>query len=431
MEDVIMRSVSAFALGLVLSVGLVTGSGLVSPASAKEKKKAEEAAKLAPSKEFRPVAVEIQKLIAAQDFAGARAKLDASAALATTPDDKYFLGSFMVNAGGGLKDVAYQMTGVRTMLDSGKAPAADIGKFHFFLAQSALEGKRYDEAIMRGDAAVAANFAGSGPEIILAESYFGKAYENVQGNRLSPAGKALAIQGLGHLAKAIDAEKGLPTGAPAGWVNRGFKMAALAESPDIGKWTVDMLRQDPKPDNWSLALRVIQDLNRNMTRDENLDVLRLMAATGSLTKEYNIGEYLDAAQKGGLLGEIKSVVDNARSAGTIKSTQFNDYYTVAVAAIARDKASLANATSAATGRAAAANGNALLGYGEYAKAATLYRLALEKGGVDANEVNTRLGIALGKAGDAAGAKAAFALVNGGVRKQIADLWVLWLDRKPA
>lgn len=425
-----MRSVSSFALAFALALGLSGGAG--GTAALAKDSKAEPAPRLTPSKSFVPLAQEIQKLLKANDFAGAKAKLDASEALATAPDDKYFLGSFMVNAGAGLKDLPYQMRGVRMMLDSGKAPAADVPKFNFFLAQAALDGKRYDEAIQRAETAAAGGYAGSGVHIVMAESHFGKAYENVQGNRLAPAGKAEAVLGLSALRKAIELERATPTGVPAGWTMRGFKMAALAQASDIGDWTRAMLMQQPTAENWSLALRVVQDMNRTMTRDENLDLLRLMAASGALTKEYNVAEYLDAAQKGGLLGEIRSVVDGARAAGTIKATQFNDYYTVAVAAIARDKASLANAEAAVTGRAAAANGNALLGYGEYARAATLYRTALQKGGVDANEVNTRLGIALAKAGDKAGARAAFAAVTGGgVRQQIAGLWSLWLEQKAA
>ena len=71
----------------------------------------------------------------------------------------------------------------------------------------------------------------------------------------------------------------------------------------------------------------------------------------------------------------------------------------------------ARAKSANDGKLAALTGEAYYGQGNYAKAAELYRLALQKGGVDANEVNTRLGIALAASGDKAGAKAAFEAVR--------------------
>src|SRR3546814_19582267 len=73
----------------------------------------------------------------------------------------------------------------------------------------------------------------------------------------------------------------------------------------------------------------------------------------------------------------------------------SEVYSLASGKIASDKASLAagerDAAKAANGKIAASIGDAYLGYGDYAKAATLYRLGLQKGSVDANEVNTRLG----------------------------------------
>jgi hypothetical protein len=65
------------------------------------------------------------------------------------------------------------------------------------------------------------------------------------------------------------------------------------------------------------------------------------------------------------------------------------------------------------------------GYRDYAKAADLYRVALQKGGVDANLVNTRLGIALAMGGQRADAEAAFGKVAG-VRAPLANLWRAWL-----
>jgi hypothetical protein len=46
-------------------------------------------------------------------------------------------------------------------------------------------------------------------------------------------------------------------------------------------------------------------------------------------------------------------------------------------------------------------------------------------------VNTRLGIALARAGQKDAARAAFQAVNGAARKEVAQFWVLWLDQTPA
>jgi TolA-binding protein len=97
--------------------------------------------------------------------------------------------------------------------------------------------------------------------------------------------------------------------------------------------------------------------------------------------------------------------------------------------ITADRASLASdeakARSGGSSRLAINTGNAYYGYGEYAKAADLFRVALSKGDVDAPLANLRLGEALAMAGDRAGAAAAFKAVTG-PRADLAALWTTWL-----
>jgi len=59
----------------------------------------------------------------------------------------------------------------------------------------------------------------------------------------------------------------------------------------------------------------------------------------------------------------------------------------------------------------------------------MFELAKQKGGVDADEINTRMGIAKALGGDDASAKAAFQSVQAGSRKKIADLWLAYLATK--
>ena len=119
----------------------------------------------------------------------------------------------------------------------------------------------------------------------------------------------------------------------------------------------------------------------------------------------------------------------------MNATQMADYYQIAVDKIGPDKASLpsgeADAAKAATGKVAASVGDAYLSYANYAKAASMFELAKQKGGVDMDETNLRLGIAKTLGGDAAGAKAAFEAVQTGARKQVADLWLTYLASKGA
>ncbi|HTH29016.1 MAG TPA: hypothetical protein VL918_11155 [Sphingobium sp.] len=426
-----MRFKSAFALGLMLATATAV---TVAPVSALAAKK--DAPQLKPGPAMVKIYQEVDKLHKAKDFAGAKAMIAAAEKDAQSADDQYILGSMLLNNGLGLNDEAAQRAGLEKMLASGKVNAADAAKFHLYVGQFALKAKDFDKAIEHFNHTIAANYGGAEPYVTLAESHFGKAFTNVAGNQLTPAGKAIALQGLPHLKKAVELQTAAGQAVPGSWYSRGFRVAALAGSPDLPQWTAQALKLDPNPENWRIALRSYQDAHREMTREENLDLLRLMAATGALKDAYSYGEYVDAAMKGGLIGEAKAVIDRGRAAGTLSPTQLADQYQIANTGIAKDKASLpaaaADAAKAANGRTAAVTANAYMAYGDYAKAAELYRLAMTKGGVDTDEVNTRLGISLANSGNIAGAKAAFAAVTKpGNRKTIADFWALWLSSKSA
>ena len=83
---------------------------------------------------------------------------------------------------------------------------------------------------------------------------------------------------------------------------------------------------------------------------------------------------------------------------------------------AADRAALprvrAQAQAAAVGAPARTAADAHFAFGQYAEAAELYRLALQKGGEDANLVNLRLGAALALAGRRPEAEAALRATTG-------------------
>jgi Flp pilus assembly protein TadD len=89
-----------------------------------------------------------------------------------------------------------------------------------------------------------------------------------------------------------------------------------------------------------------------------------------------------------------------------------------------------SALAGSNGGAALRVGDAVYSYGDYAQAAELYRAALQKGGQDANLVNTRLGAALAMAGQRAEAETAFRSVTG-PRAELAQLWLVWLSGRHA
>ena len=87
-----------------------------------------------------------------------------------------------------------------------------------------------------------------------------------------------------------------------------------------------------------------------------------------------------------------------------------------------------NALADPAARLAVRVAEAYYGYGDYAKAAELYRAALTKTGADANMINLRLGMALARAGDKAGATAALNKVAG-PRAELAKYWLVYLSTR--
>jgi tetratricopeptide (TPR) repeat protein len=426
-----MRLVSHAALGLMLAVG---GTVMVAaPAMAAKEKKAE-GPKADYSKAFIAVAPEMEKAEKAKDYAALKAAVDKSAPSASTPDDTFLLNYYRYQLGTNTSDEAVKKTGIEGMLASGKAPPEMAPQLEAMAGQYAFQANDMDGAIAHLEKASAAPSAAADVRYLLAEAYFSKAVK-VGGGKSTPESQPLFAKGLASLQSAVDTAKASGQPVPASYYERGAEIARATGAAGSDKWALASLQDKSSPKAWSNLLNGFQDSHPTLTRGENLDVMRLKAATGSMMSASEYGEYAEAASKAGLVGEVKSIIEKGRAAGKLTPAQLADYYAPASGAVARDKASLpaaeADAGKAPTGKAAVAAADGYLSYGEYAKAASLYRTALQKGSVDAAEVNSRLGIALALGGDAAGAKSAFALVTTGSRKTIADYWTLWLSKQGA
>ena len=420
-----MRFVTPVALALALAL---TGGAVSAPAMAKEKKAG--APKLNVSPDVIKSLQMAQEAEKKQDFAAAKAALADADSKAKSPDDKYQVGAIKLNLSIASKDAALQSEALTQMLESGKTPPEQLGQFSAVAADQALQAKNYDLAITRGQAAIQANYKPDQVNVTLAQSYFGKAGT---ANPSAEPARGLNQQGLVALKAAINATKAAGGQVPAQWYQIGVGRAAAARLPETTEWAKLAYQAAPSGENLRTLIRLFQQSNPNITNRENLDVLRLMAASGGLVVAGDYLEYGEMASKTGIYGEVKSAIDAGRAKGVLKGTAGADLYSTATPKIAGDKSSLgsaeADARKAANGKIAAATADAYLGYGDYAKAAAMFELAKQKGGVDADEINTRLGIAKALGGDAASAKAAFQSVQAGTRKQIAELWLAYLATK--
>lgn len=427
-----MRFVTPFALVLALAV---TGGAVSAPAFAAKKDKKEEKA-TGPKLNVTPDVIKslqtAQKAAEAQDFAGAKAALAEADSKAVSNDDKYQIGAIKLNTSIASKDAAMQSEALTQMLDSGLTPPEQAGQFNSIAANQALDAKNYDLAIQRAQAALAAGAKSESVNPTLAQAYFGKAGTT---NASAEPARGFNVQGLAALKAAAEAMKASGQQVPAQWYQIGVGRAEAAKLPDVTEWAKMAYQAEPSGTNLRTLVRLFQRANPNITNRENLDVLRLLAASDGLVVAGDYLEFAEMASKTGIYGEVKSSIDLGRSKNVLNATQGADLYQTATGRIAGDKSTLgaaeADARKAANGKIAAATADAYLGYGDYAKAAAMFELAKEKGGVDADEVNTRMGIAKMKAGDNAAAKAAFEAVQGGARKQIAGLWLAYLGSKGA
>ncbi|NBC36223.1 hypothetical protein GTZ99_06580 [Novosphingobium sp. FSY-8] len=372
-----------------------------------------------------PFQTELDKAIkapTAEAIAALKPKLDAVIAAASTPDDKFNAGNFAIKLGSLAKDDTITRKGVTLMLESGKASPELAPKLHFYAGQFAAQAKEYDLARKELQLAIDTGFPAADALVTLAEAEFAA--------KQAPAG-------LIALTKAIEANKAANTAVPEGWYRRGMGATYETNNYELAVRLATMLVKDyPTKENWALSIAVIRDLGKLPSQD-TFDLLRLMAATNSFAEERDYVEFVQTADARRNPAEVKAIIDRGAAAGVVNATKpfFADAMRIATARIAPDKAALpgwerdarAPAATAATVIAAA---DSFLSYGDAAKAADLYKIALTKAGADKNVVLTRLGIAQINGADYAGAQASLTQVEG-VRKAMAQLWIAFAAQKAA
>jgi tetratricopeptide (TPR) repeat protein len=370
------------------------------------------------SKKVQPLLADAQAKQKAGDNAGAMAALDqADAVPDKNSDDAYMISMLRLNSAISLKDNALIERALEGALATGRVSPEDTVKFQRNLGALALQRNDYAKAMAEFEKVIAASPNDADLMIEMAEMQ----------RRQGQDQKAIATMNQAIAAKAAAGEKADET-----WYRRAL---AIAYDKKLAAETVTtseaLLRAYPSATNWRDVLIIFRDSGK-FDDQANLDILRLMRANAALTGERDFAEYAETATLRGFPGEAKAVLDEGIAKGALQSGKplVKELQSLVNPKVAADKASLPGlekeAAAAKTGRSAAGTADAYLGYGDYAKAATLYKLALSKGGVDTDAVNTRLGFALGKTGDKAGAEAALKAVSAAPRNQLAKYYLVWL-----
>ncbi len=373
------------------------------------------------SKAVRPELVEAQKAEAAGDLPGALTHLKAAEATGNlNSTDVFFISQLKLGIASKTKDNALMEEALKASVTSEFLPATEKPKYIRNLASLALQRNDYDTATK--DYEQLAAMTPNDPEVLtqLAVLY----------SRQKQTPQAIAT-----MRKAIDASKAAGKPADENLYRNELKLAVDSKMPaEVQQASMDLVQAYPTPVNWRDALLLFRD-SQKMDDQANLDIFRLMDTAGALTGERDYAEYVETAIGKGLPGEAKAVLAEGVQKGALNSSKpyIAEYNKSITTRLAADRAGLAaidkEARAAANGKTAMGQGDAYYGYGEYAKSAEMYRLALQKGGVDASTANLRLGAALARSGDKAGATAALANVTAPPRATLAKYWTTWLTAK--
>jgi tetratricopeptide (TPR) repeat protein len=416
---------SSSRLALAAALALVA---VAAPAAAK-KADAPAAAAPAPgavdakniSKGVRPMLQAEQKLETAGDLPGALAQVRLAEAVPNlNSTDQFFIAQMKLGIATKTKDNALMVEALKSAVGSEFLPATEKPKYLRNLASIALTGNDYAAAtayyeqlalLMPNDTEVLTNLA-------------------VLYSKQKLNGQAVAT-----LRKAIAVTKAAGKPGDENLYRNVLKLAVDGKmASDVTTASMDLVSAYPTPTNWRDALLLFRDAQK-LDDQAMLDVFRLMDATGALNGERDYAEYVETAIGKGLPGEAKSVLAEGIDKKMVSSGKpyIVEYSKSIAKQIDADKAGMASADkdarSSASGKNALGQGDAYYGYGQFAKSAEMYRLALTKTGVDAATVNLRLGAALARGGDKASAATAFSAVTTGPRATLAKYWQVWLSQK--
>lgn len=377
-----------------------------------------EARKFNFSKPEQDALFKLQEAIKTKDPAQIDPALAAARTAAVGPDAKYALATLELQLARDSGDKAKQVAAVEALIASGGVPAADLPSLLKVQINDALDRK--DVAKAEAGLSRLNELTPNDPQVITSLG------------RLRSAQQRYA-DALPLFEKAISLQQA--AGQPIGEdvyrlaLNSAYRAKLGPKSAELSKKLVSAY---PNADNWRSALLIYREFNRPDKAHE-LDALRLMRFTRSIKDEGDVVLYADTLNRAGLPGEAKALIDEVTAARLVNRTAtIGQLQQAAAAKVAEDRSSLPglerSALAAANGSAALNTADAYFGYGDYAKAANLYKAALQKGGVDAGLVNTRLGMALALAGQKAEAEAAFKAING-PRAELASLLQLWLSKR--
>ena len=413
------------------------GSAVIAPAIAKDKPAAPAATGLRITPAFAKIANPAREAVNANNPAAAEPVVAQVEAAATTDDERYVAGLFRYTLESQKLRAAQQanprapadQTGrtraLEALIANPKTPVADKPGYVAQRGEIAYDARQYAQALQYFAQARQLGYTNDNLTLMMVKAKIDSG--DVAG-------------GTAELESIVAASQARGEKAPIDYyryaIGRSNKAHLTAQTV---AWMNRYAAAYPAGQTWYEVLATYgfqQDATARLDNQQKIDLFRLMRASGGLADQYYYIEYAQKAQNAGLPLEAQAVLREGLANGKIPAANseakaLNVELTRAVAAEGNLATLETRARAGATGSLAGQTADAYLSAGNWAKAAALYQVALTKGGVDANIVNTHLGIALARSGDKAGALAAFAKVQGSPRAEIASFWATWLNNPSA
>ena len=368
------------------------------------------------SPEFAKAYQDLLAAVTAND-ATISAKSQAAHAAAKTPEEHYLAAQLDLKAAVAAKNDAGIGTALETMIGSGLLDQQQLPAAYLSLGKTRYNLKQFPQAATAFEKVLQLDPNNAEAKTLLDQTHV--------------VGAANPAEAVALLQKSITQQSAGGAKPPEDLYKRALSTAYKAKLPAAVDISRDWVSKYPTPGNWSDAIKIYRSLHD--TDDQaTLDLLRLARAAGAMKDEADYDRYAYAALTKGYPGEAKTVLEEGVKAGVVdpNKTPFKEEIAQAKQKAAGEEATLENAAKSAiaggTAKSALANGDLLYGYGQYAKAAEVYRAALKKPGADASLANLHLGMALARSGDKAGATAALNAVTG-PRADIAKYWLAYVS----
>ena len=408
--------VSSLAFALALVGGTAVGlTAVATPAYAKEKAKY--------TKDFVEAYKPLEDIVnKAKDTAG----LDAGRPLVqpmvdkiTNDDERFAGGGLILQLGLKLKDQGLQRQGLILQLDSGQVPPERLAQYNYFVGGMFWQDKDYEGAKKYLTQAFDLGYTGDTIGSLIGGSYFNQ--DQYQ-------------QGLAKLMSMEKAREAKGSKLSEDAIRRALQTAYNQNLGDqVADWGAMLVSRYPSADAWNVAVEVVLD-TYELSSDQALDLYRLLRLNGALKTTREYVDYINAIDPRRLSNEALPVIQDGIKQGLLKPDDafVKESLQVASSRAPKDKSEaeeIANeGRTASTGIAARAAGDNYLALGMPEKAVKMYKIAGQKGGVEADRLQMRTGVAETEAGDYDAATQQFQQVTG-KRVPVAKMWLAYIFTK--